>query len=147
MPYRHKNHDKTPGLLSSQQLLSKRDLQRVVRDAFRFVSYTVKACKVSHGNGSHHERSDLSFFQQLLILNKCSFRKTHNAQKSLRVVESKNWMSYRRKLKLRECSKDMNMIIKSLVWSVANSFWQKEICSHSLWTKVGPCNSLCVVRS
>ena len=82
---RRENHDKTPGLLSSQQLLTKRDLQRVVRDAFRFVSYTVKACKVSHGNGSHHKRSDLSFFQQLL--NKCCFRKSHNGKKPLCVVE------------------------------------------------------------
>ena len=125
MPYRHKNHDKTPGLLSSQQLLTKRDLQRVVRDAFRFVSYTVKACKICHGYGSHHERSDLSFFQQLL--NKCSFRKTHNGRKPLCVVER-----YRLKLKLRECSKDMEIIIKSLIWSVPNNFWQKDYGLNSV---------------
>ena len=44
----------------------------------------------------------------------------------------------RRELKLRECTKDMEIIIQSLAWSVPNNFWQKEICSDSLWTNFGP---------
>ena len=44
-----------------------------------------------------------------------------------------------RELRLREFTKDMEIIIESLVWSVPNNFWQKEICSDSLWSKFGPC--------
>ena len=46
MSYRHKNHDKTTGLVSSQQILTSGDLQRLVNDVIRFVSYSVKACKI-----------------------------------------------------------------------------------------------------
>ena len=46
MSYRYKNPDKTTGLVSSQQILTNGDLQRIVSDVIRFVSYTVKACKI-----------------------------------------------------------------------------------------------------
>ena len=46
MSYRHKNHDKTTALVSSQQILTNGDLQCLVNDVIRFVSYTVKACKI-----------------------------------------------------------------------------------------------------
>ena len=60
-------------LSDSQQLLTKRNLQRPVRDVIRFVSDRVKGCRICHRHRSHHETSDLSFFP-IRILNKCRFR-------------------------------------------------------------------------
>ena len=66
MSYRHKNHDKTTGLVTSQQLLTNGDLQWLVSDVIRFVSYRIKACRIRHWHRSHHEASYLSCFRQLL---------------------------------------------------------------------------------
>ena len=60
--YRHKNHDKTTGLVNSEQILTNGDLQWLVNDVIRFVSYTVKACKIWLRYESHHETSDCEQF-------------------------------------------------------------------------------------
>ena len=71
MSYRPDHQDKTPGLVSFQQLLITRDLQCLGREVIRFMSYRVKGCRMSHRHRSHHKKSDLSSFRQLL--SKCSF--------------------------------------------------------------------------
>ena len=35
----------------------------------------------------------------------------------------------RREINLGECTTDMEIIIKQLVWSFSTKFWQNEICS------------------
>ena len=63
MSYRNENHDKTPCLVSSQQLLTKRDLQWLVRDVIW----------MRHWHQRFHETSDLSCVREQL--NNSSFRK------------------------------------------------------------------------
>ena len=48
MSHRHDNSNKLPGLVSCQQLLTKRDLQWLVRDVVRFMSFRPKAYRMCH---------------------------------------------------------------------------------------------------
>ena len=86
MSYRHDNQDKTPRLVSFQELMTKEDLQLLGRDVIRFVSHRAKGCRICHRHRHHHETSDLSCFRELFL--KCNLGMTRNGQNSLCVVEN-----------------------------------------------------------